>query len=297
MLAAFAIEPEAHVAERQTTKHRRRVCSVDAAPWRLAAIVLTAMIACLLECSPPAGGAEDNMRGLAERGGATGLGSGVVPTRRAWAQSGKLTVGDSNNTVSMQTRAQDDTAQVWTVQFDVSAPASSPYRAIATVTFSTNGNPVTRKVDIGNGLTISGTAEQVSVSVQDQTTNPDAVNGTQYGVTITATPGLRPVTSEPPTLLAFELAQAINPSVTLNIPYPVGSGANQVRVMYYANTPPIGNGIFVSAVDINDKVIFAVANTDGDTGWIPVPGGTQQLAIFVSNASKITLNAVWGIDG
>jgi hypothetical protein len=245
----------------------------------------------------------------------TGIGS-TLNRKDGWSQSGPLRVNAPNDSVSLQ--ANFPIADVYTIQFGVSSPPSNIYRAVATITWTVEGNPITRQVDVGNGVSISAPSQAVKVIVNDATnTTTGGVPNEKYGVTISITRGTRPYTGQPATL------KAINPAGTIAIFLLTGIGGG-ASVAAYAIPQNIGViSVEVTAVGGDPtsapplpgaptlpNVTITHANgpnnlkrylyTDQVSGVGFVSLSPQTTTIFLSNGSptnNVFVSVTYGIDG
>lgn len=229
-------------------------------------------------------------------------------SRRAFAQSGVLTTGDSNGEVRLSTQASQDEAGIWTVQFavptkpDFGAAAFVGWlRPVATVSWMIAGNQIVRQIEVGDGTTISGTCEAVTVRVVDNSTAVPA--GVTYNVTIAATPGLRPIGPNPPYLFAGTQALTIAPSTGVAFIRPHGAGVNSVRVLLGGNgASPNPPNVNIRGGSSPGTPVFSIdmaGATRTDTGWIPWPPEAGFLMIIdnADAANSINATVFWGVDG
>lgn len=222
-----------------------------------------------------------------------------------WSQSGKLVTGSPNNIVSLQADFTKIGADVFTVQFALSAPVDGAFRAIATVTWTVEGNQIVRQLDVSNGASISAPAQSVKVIVND-VTPPEvgAPSGETYGVTISVTKGSRPYGAVPVTLKAVgpsgdTTVFSLGSGATQNFAIPEGAGVTSVEVTAGTDLVGITPDVFIQhANSIAAFKVYKYGDQGSGTGFVAI----SPMATFVSltnlNASHAVLVAVtWGIDG
>jgi len=239
--------------------------------------------------------------------GFTGRGS-TFNEKDGWSSSGSLTTEGSGQPISLQ--AAFPAADVYTVQFAVSPPASGVFRAVATIIWTVEGNQIVRQLDVGNGISISAPSQAVRVMVNDQTTvGLSGHAGETYTVTIAVTRGVRPASDRPPTLAADGvIAPATATSIApINLPpgaqatYLVPSGAGVVSVAVSAAsllagvTPDVliaqGNPV------INTKLYKYADQGAGDSFISIAPFATQVLVKNLDPTNNVIVSAAWGVDG
>jgi len=259
---------------------------------------------------------------------------GGVPSGGAfkdgWSKSGFLATGgvvipapgNNRTTQSISTQAKFEKkeggpgAQYFTMEFGVRRPPSGVFFCYADVTWSTEGNDVTRRISVCNGAVISGTAEYAKVSLFDGTTadflTASGLLPEAYGVSVLITPGARPSTQQPPRLVVQEQGNSsgtpgfyqIIAGSSVLIPIDQNFGIisiNSIAQVLAAPSFPIVAGdvtIEFKISGINATVgttdLFAVQGE-----WIPVPPGADQLKLINNRAAPndILANVVFGIEG
>ncbi len=168
-------------------------------------------------------------------------------------------------------------------------------RAVAVVNLKVEGNQVQRVLDVGSGVSLSGTCQGIDVFVQDQTSTIGGDAGLQYAVSAQITRGVRPATNLPPTL--WQGAGLILPGFTITIPVPQNAGINSVEVVGYDHvTPATPCSLLVvhATAGVSNKA-YIVNSTD--TGFVKLAPNAG--VVIVSNvgpdATEYALS--WGIDG
>jgi hypothetical protein len=254
-----------------------------------------------------------------------GYGPEGTENKDSWSLSKKLTTGTKNNPLTLQARFPRHT--VYTVQFNVSLPGAPVggvdiyARAQATITWTVEGNDVTRRIDIGNGTSISGTADAVRVVVDDAT-DPALMasfgqSPTQYGVTALVTPGLRADRLEPPILFAgFFIVDNQTMPNGLVIPIPKDAGVISYWASAFESTgapapfadigiPTNGHGVIfqeycATSDGLGATTFFSIDDMSDLDHWTPISPGANLLIAFNNapvNKTFIEFAITWGIDG
>ena len=213
-----------------------------------------------------------------------------------WAQSGNLITGDPNGSVNLQTGDLGDREyRYYTVQFTTDPPGDgSPFAAIATVTYSVNGNPIVRQLSVGQGVAISGAADSIVVRVVDSTPTGTAT-GAQYGVTITCCPGTRAPNGEPLLIMPGEIA--VPPGGAISVPVPQGVG---IIGMWISATTASGDDPKEVVSEISTALIsiFTFGLNSPTPIRVPVPPGTVSIDIEDNQPGEDTgVSIIWIIEG
>jgi hypothetical protein len=234
-------------------------------------------------------------------------GSDAMVTRSesgGWSKSGDLKTFDTLAELSMQ--CNFPIAEYYTVKFGVEqdpALTSNP-DITADVTWSVEGNAVRRKLSVGNGTTISGTGQAVSVKIRDSTLLGPA--GTAYSVTALVSPGVRPAKLAPPFLRATFSGGTpyfivIGPASSVDIPIPVNCGIVSADVELVNSTP--GNPLAFTSVEVSqtNPAIFQAFKAYYplvETGFVPIFPSATHLTVVNSNpVDSITVSVLFGVDG
>lgn len=230
-----------------------------------------------------------------------GFGGPNVPVSGGWAQVNPLFTGNPNSVTGLQ--CTFPVAETFTVQFEVSPPANAVpvFSAQALISWMVEGNKVTRRVDVGQGVSISGRGQGVNITLQDVTQDPSVAGfafGSQYFVTVLAAPGVRASNSLIPTLLALRAEQlnAGNPNTgAINIPQDAGVISVEVALLGPAGTT--ASVIFFPAPLA--APIKAYTLTCGETPeFVAVPPGAVFLVVANDTpATPISATITFGIDG
>jgi len=243
--------------------------------------------------------------------------------KTGWSQSGTLVTGGNPGVLPSTGKNQvPPTALIplqcnfqrptpYTAQFFTSGnpQSNNPIVTIATLVWSVAGNNITRQLTVGDGVSISGTAQSLVVKAIDATTGDfsgeTTLNAVPYNVSILVTPGVRASTTLPPTLSPsshdlYELLQGISTTgdYTLVVPQGVGVTSVQISVINADGTVAPGTAIVEHLAYTYTIKKYDVAQVQGL--WIPIFPGTTGLGLHnenTSGTSSYVYNVVYGIDG
>lgn len=214
----------------------------------------------------------------------------VVDGRTGWAVGGSLITGNSSNTVSLQ--AHFGKASIFTVQLDVTPPDSGSVPQV-TISYTVNGVPVDRTIDVAAGASISGVAEAVRVRIIDATPIPKMTAGIAYPVTITIGTYPRPGGAYPTVTGAYDTTIASGGNQeTVRVP----AGANGVYVFAW---PASGTTIDLEITQSNSVgPLFKALQTDGIPQQpIPLVAGAKFVNVINNGATNIQATVIFSIDG
>ncbi len=217
-----------------------------------------------------------------------------------WGLSGKLVPGSVAKTFSIQKSFPE--ASLFTVQLGLTNPnlsnmvANEVIRARADISWRINGNLITRTVDCVNGISVSGSAEMVSVRVTDESTItvPGKV---EYDVTAIIAPGTRPSVQQPPIYTAARIR--LGPVGGNSVPIPDGAISALVTIAPVVIGPVIVPGQhIVRQTGVGGNVLKAYSPVTY-TGWIPLAAGSTALAFEQAGgaADDYYYFTTFGIDG
>lgn len=232
-----------------------------------------------------------------------------------WSQSGTLITGNKAGVVSLQTGDLSDLDyKYYTIQFGVIPPNVSPltnagYQALATITWSVNGNPITRQVSVGQGIEISGPADSITVRVQDATPTPGfAPAGSVYTVTISCSPGTRAATAQNQPLLyptptvqtsgssapaQLGVNGSASDTATFNVPQGAGVTGYWVSVAASITISPNLDVQQMAGATLFEH-IFAQLNPL----FVPLAPGANQVVIQnLDTQHGASVSFMWTIDG
>jgi len=213
----------------------------------------------------------------------------IAPMPVGWAQTGSLTTGGSQ---TVQTQRIFKQPQEFTVTFDINA-ADMRVTAYcqATVTWSVCGVPMRRTFDVVAGVSISGVAEAVAVSVAD-VAPAGFTGGGSYSVTIQIAPEYRGPSQVPLVQSAARLALLNGASETvIGIPDGVTSLA-----LFAANQDASSTAL---RVDLRIQSVFGdlldVRVTPGQ--FYPLPSGANSYEVTNDGTKSVFVFPVFGVDG
>lgn len=216
--------------------------------------------------------------------------------KSGWQQSGKLTTGNTNKAVTCQADFAPR-AGYFTVQIGIDGFVGKSRNTEATIIFSVEGGQISRRITVGNGATISGPGQAVRVRVIDKTTVTPL--GSDYGVQIQISPGVRPTTEQPPTLYGGFFQQG--PGIVA-IPIPQDAGVISVDVEAIMQNamgaivapPPNVVAKLLDSAGVALKIYYIGV----DATFVPVPPNAAFLEIQNFDAANTALaSVIWGIDG
>jgi hypothetical protein len=215
-----------------------------------------------------------------------------------WSAHGILTRLNPIRQVGLQ--AEFPYAGDYTIQFTRDAvPAGISVRTEALITWSVEGNFVFRRVNVVNGVSVTGTGQAVKVVINDTTVDPMAfAPGPDYTVSMQVAPGTRPAVQQPPQLIpATGPIFAFGPG-TVNIPVPDDAGVISVfgTVVSFSNTPIPSEQAFIQMSDaaLNTLKVYDPRQYD----WVPLaPGTTFITLINATAADTLQFSVTFGIDG
>jgi hypothetical protein len=233
----------------------------------------------------------------------TGVAGGIRKT--GWGASGKVVQGAGvSRIVSMQVDFPNDVATSYTVQFRSSVPGNAVCNPEALITWSVEGQFVTRRVSIGDGTSVTGVGQAVNVKIQDNTPAIFITPGAEveYSVSVQVAPGFRGASELPPTLYPFSVANGFLFEIPAggNVAIPIPGDAGVTQVFVTAVGIPLGTPIAdATAFAIVTNGPFAQREYDVQrvSGWVPVNPGATQLDLFNTGATQINFTVAFGIDG
>ncbi len=215
--------------------------------------------------------------------------------KNSWSQSGMLTPQSNGSAVQMQANFEYDPGP-HTVQFLLDGPDESAVvgtrRTVAELTWSVEGNNVTRMIDVVNGTSISGTAQAVRVKVTDDS---NAAIADPYLVSIQCVKGSRTSVQQPPYLTTPQVILGAGAQFA-NVPVPQGAGIISVFVTVDGFPTAIPDGSVVVRQESGGEVLKAYDPREYD--WVPLASGTTFIQLRQSAASPAGFWTVtFGIDG
>jgi hypothetical protein len=242
-----------------------------------------------------------------------------------WSASGELVTGGGDG-AGVNLQAVFPNAGNYTLQFSVQRGDTYIVRPTAEITWSVQGNSVNRLVSIGNGLSISGQAEGVSVRIYDSLTENlgfDHWLGLPYLVSMQVVPGTRPNVGQPPTYspvsyieenyndasiethdIGYTLAQVLK-NRPIKILIPENAGAISFLAHFIWNAPIAGDEpdefipnhhILINQMTGAGYVLATYGHKDA-IGFIPLIPGCTQIQIVNRSLMDVRTSFLFGIDG
>ncbi len=249
------------------------------------------------------------MRG--ERGGYTGVGS-TLQEKRGWGTSGKLITGHPEKMVSMQANFPDPGS--YTIEFSKDNPGGSnePIFAEALITWAVEGNYVTRRVNIADGVSVTGVAQAVKIIMTDATSSLfGAPNNTTYGVACQVARGVRGSNKQPPTLVPTTFVPIGSPQGAggagfyevvagqqLFVALPTDAGIISLYTVVSAGAPLTEFQPMVSL--LNNGFILKQYDPRDYPDWVPTTPGCDQIRLdnnVGGGGQVINFGLTFGIDG
>lgn len=229
--------------------------------------------------------------------------------KMGWGTSGKLATGNTSKMVTLQ--ADFPISETYTIEFaKTNNPASNnPIFAEALITWSVEGNYVTRRVNIGDGVSLTGVGQAIKVQMTDATVagRGGEPNASEYLVSCQVAPGVRPTTEQGPTLTPQTTVPSslngggglftVGPGATVVVPISQDAGVIAMKVMAIDTTTNTlaARGLTVKQLYAGVTVKqYDPALTDD---WVPVTPGTDQIALVNHTAHTLDVSPVFEIDG
>jgi len=242
-----------------------------------------------------------------------------------WSASGKLKTGDRTKQVTLQ--ADFPIAGSYTLEFGFNAnPLSNvAIKCEAQITWTVEGNFVTRRVSVGDGTTVTGVGQAVRVVLTDTSlqlasqsipiiplgTQP---NGVEYDVSVQVAPGTRGSNANPPVWLPntgfLPDGSFVQGSVGISvngaparISVPSDVGATSVKVVYNPTTLAVPKAHTDPGLVIffrQNGSSIALYSLVGETGFVPLIPGTDQISISCLDLTPdawYQFIAIFGVDG
>lgn len=175
-------------------------------------------------------------------------------------------------------------------------PVAANFRieAKAEIVWSVSGNGIRRVVDCVNGMSISGVAEGVAVSVYDNSTIGGG-SPVPYQVAIQVAKGNRASIQQPP---FYTLPINILPPssfISTDIPQDIGAISARIDIAPVTVGQPIGQYDIEALQQYGGGTLKAY---DPRVGWIPLAPAARQISMVSSvAASNAYFQIVLGIDG
>lgn len=251
-----------------------------------------------------------------------------VGGKTGWSAAGKLTQGDVNRKVSLQ--AAFSKAGEYTIQFGIKFPperedevgppavqGSTPTRCNALITWSVEGNSISRVVTVTNGLQVTGTGQAVEVEIYDnsQEENGIPVAGDDYTAWVLVAPGSRAEKGQPPTLLS----EFTNPTAgvrglvlleggtTVDVPIPQDAGVISFYQTYRIMSETVAGGPYPIIVQqiykgASPATVLEYHDLKGGLNgeWVPLAPGANYIRLVFNDPDPLKtayVSTIFGIDG
>jgi hypothetical protein len=186
-------------------------------------------------------------------------------------------------------------ASAFSVQFGLDNLSGTPQ---ASVSWTLGGNTITRVFDVTPGCSISGFAEQVNVTVIENSSYGTVPSAVPYNVTIIISPNTRARTAVPPVYTAL-LAKQVNAGASAaTIAVPLGANGLNVNGVSSGAAAQIRVDIYTTGtIGENATKIGSYEIDTYNPGFIPFMAGAGQVVISNEGGSLALITAVFSIDG
>jgi hypothetical protein len=217
-------------------------------------------------------------------------------------------------------------AEQYSVSFCVTPPTANPFvhvNPIARISFSTRGNSIDHLISVGDGTSISGICETLSLRIFDATVDIPTVNDPitglpvevfdmEYIITVTVAPLPRPDGYTPPIFFPVDNLQNANRAVptfplvaaagaVVDTSVPVVIGQKSIMVMTALLNRSAGGSLEGAAVEFRDQNASRIGlYCPNSPVWVPIPPTTHSLRCYNTNGvgqSAISFTPIFGIDG
>jgi hypothetical protein len=245
-------------------------------------------------------------------------GTQVVVNGASLADRNTLVNTDPNATQDDGVDASQYTIQIAIVQTNDAIAANGPPNLRAYVSWLTNGSGVQRWESIGGGSSLTGSAQGVTVSIEDFSGTPNDEDLAEYTVTVAAVPGNRATSAVGPTLVPL-LSEATfsgtgipGPGTTggiYNLPsglaataivaVPMNVGVQSFRIIGGFNDGSVTpvTGLLVQQFDKSGNVLAGSLWSPSD-GFVPLSNQATEVQITNEGAHEVDqVGLVWGIEG
>lgn len=225
------------------------------------------------------------------------------PQSKGWSARTDMVQGNRQATQVVNPIFKD--GEYYTIRFGVQTPQPFVFSAEALISWNLEGNIITRRISVSNGVAISGTGQGCSVSLVD--TTPSATAKPNYSITTQVSKGVRPVESAPPTLMARldtpHLGETYG-SITLlpgdSIQYnvPTDAGVISVEVVGRPDSQPTAAPPWVVVLHGNLGNNLKEYLAFQTSGYIALaPEATFVVIENFDPAVSVEVSLTWGIEG
>lgn len=268
--------------------------------YRYLILVLLTLLGCSspIECRDETCSQDDDQM----HGSVPGVPLVQVLPKMGWSQGADFQPGSGITKSVMQQKLPE--AGNYTLQFNVIDPNNANnlvggdlVQAKAIITWKVNGNPVTRIVDCGDGVSVTGVAESVDVAIQDVSSPGNIITrALPYTVTVTCAPGTRAAVQQPPINSLGRASIAPGASQTFDVPQ--NSGVISAMVVV---APGVGGTIGAYQVLVQHFAQGTPLKTydPRQSDWVPLMPGTTQIRVVCDAAllANTLVQVTFGIDG
>ncbi len=216
------------------------------------------------------------------------------PRESGWSAAGRISYSNPNSELSLAKTFPK--AGEYVVQFSLIRPEVDLTEINTPVIFcealiewTIAGNTTSRRVSVGNGVSVAGVAESVRIVAKDD--SGGTIDLFQYLVKMTVAPGTRPNNGYPPQLVRASYSRfQIAPGGSAVRRVPQDAGVRSVNVE--------GTGATVDMLCGLGTVLKQYVTTGTQPG-LYVPLAPSTVAIRISNAGGAPINVAlsFGIDG
>ncbi len=232
-----------------------------------------------------------------------------------WGASGTLVTGGINEetgkAVSLQ--AEFPRAGNYTVQATLLLTGGPPDgthpapRADLLVNWSVEGHTIKRRVSIGQGISLTGVGQAVSIQAVDKTelfVGPPADESLEYTVVIQVAPGTRGSTALPPTLVEGGSSNGgvtpVNAGANIDFAVPQDAGVTSVFITAVPiGSPPVLPAAGLIQVIVEDAAGGALMVYDPrDFQFVALPPNATNINVRnYSLINSVEISMTFGIDG
>jgi len=220
----------------------------------------------------------------------------------SWSASNVMATGDVSKTVSLQAvfkRPCTYTASFSLVPLKDLIVEGADLRAEATIEWSVDGNTVTRKVNVSNGVSVQGTGEGVRIVVRDVTVGGGGPLGIEYAVTVNVARGPRAGYNTPPILVPQVEFMTLAAGVGGNIPIPQNCGIKSLLVTVVRAvtdpTPILDQGVKVFQQNASGSTLCGYDPRAFQ--WVPIGPGVTDITVQNDTLGVVKFTIFFGVDG
>lgn len=193
---------------------------------------------------------------------------------------------------------------LYTVQFEVLPPDDgNGFSAYAIVNWKVDGQPITRKLSVFSGASISGVAEAVDIKIVDYSdTASGALSAAPYKVGASLSRGQRADIMQPPSLTTNPRAIPVGAGLSTTFVVPQGAGVTSVMVLtatqlsVTANANPLGVTAHGAdnALGVTTQSWYPILQ---GPGWVPLTPRTTSIIVQNFDVNDVDVQVLWGIEG